>query len=189
MEVNMNTQFSKHVWRLAFSITLAASLITTSASFAAPDKANIRSLDKVGNDRKLCLTRNGGEVRFKKCDGRSSQSWEIIYNQPNIFALKRGSRCLAAVVTGSIDKAKTKLKDNLKIKAVRCSGDYKEINAKHKPKNNLIGWYIDHANRLRSHNHIDHFTFCLSDGDKNDRVKPNKCAQHKNPGRWRIAIK
>ena len=185
----MNTQFSKHVSRLAFSITLAASLITTSASFAAPDKANIRSLDKVGNDRKLCLTRNGSDIRFKKCDGRSSQSWQVIQSSSNVFALKRGSRCLAAVVTGSIEEARTNLKDNLKIKAVRCSGDFKKIYATHNPKNNFVGWYIDKANRLQAFNYIGGFSLCLSDGDKNDRVKPNKCVQHKNPGRWRMAIK
>lgn len=155
-------------------------IITTNAS---AETVYIKSLDKEGESRGLCLQKSSRNLRLKKCDKGNNQKFEIVRKEAGRIQIKYKDSCVVTKFSKNLQETRDNIKGTVKIRLSDCSPSKKDtlINAKF----NL--WTLDGGLRLRSFNFLSNLNICMSDEDKGDKIRANDCNQAKNPGRWKFS--
>lgn len=170
-----------------FILSLAPLLVFANDNISASAQdVSIESLKLNGSARDLCITKRSNNIRYKECDGKSPQRFEI--SEPNqAFKIKRKGKCIVAEFKADVSEIRKDITNNVSIKMGECNPPILNPN-KDKLKDLVVAfWVLDKGNRIRLKDNIGSLDICLADGDKNDRIKATDCSNSNNPGRWKIS--
>ena len=168
------------------AIFLAMAMGVILPSNASAESVSIESLNQNRDARNLCITKRSSNIRYKKCDGKSPQRFEISGSDQS-FKITRKGKCIVAEIKANLDDVKSDIRKNVKIRIGSCNPSNPDI-LETGTIDGLVytNWRLDRGYRLRSINSIGTLDICLADGDKNDKIKASGCKNSSNPGRWQI---
>ena len=168
----------------AIFIAMTIGIIIPAA--ASAESVSIESLNQNRDARNLCITKRSSSIRYKKCDGKSPQKFDISGSDQG-FKITRKGKCIVAEIKADLDGVRSDIRKNVKIRMGNCKPSNPDI-LETGTIDGLVytNWRLDGGNRLRSINSIGKLDICLADGDKNDKIKASDCNNSNNPGRWQI---
>ena len=169
-----------------YTFSLATILFLGTGIFSAnAETVNIKSLNYAGQVRDLCIAKRSNNLRYKKCDGKSPQRFEI--KGRDVFKISRKSKCIIAEFKADVSEIRKDTTKNVRIKMGSCNPPSLNPN-KDELKDLVVAfWLLDRGNRIRLKDNIGNLDICLSDGDRNDKIRAVDCSNRDNPGRWQLS--